>query len=234
MIDFTATTSRILLETFKSFDFWWLIIKNIILPMFLGLLGGAFIEFKFKIIRKTKFKIVNKTKEIIKIKNKTDKSKKLWVLNFFSNNLFTFKDKTKKEDDKSNEDFRQLIMSEKPRGPLATNQIRICKQVTSITEDNSYKFDPESLYEKAVREKNKNGVTAATMDYYQLFNKIANELSNIAKDKGAGTQIDNLIYLVNGLYEMLNKSEDEKILKRQFDDCEEAISLVLAKIYDPN
>lgn len=183
-------------------------------------------------IRRHTLNIVSRTKN--RIKQSIKISKTLWIFNLFNNWSFNFGD-TRKAVDESKEDFRQEIVSEAPQSPLGPIQITICEQVASITEvHNIKKFDPKPLYEEAVREKNSNGVESAAIKYYQLFNKITGVLENIAVEKNAKTQIENLIFVVGGLGEMLNKPTEQKVLRMQFNDCERATLSVLAIIYEPN
>lgn len=195
-----------------------------------GILLSAILD-----VRKYTLNIIFKATN--RIKQNIDTSKKLWIFNLFNNwNFNIFRDIKKAINESEREDFRQPIEpSASPPSPLNPNQITICKQITSITEVHSLnKFDPKDLYEDAVRERNSNGVESAAIKYYQLFHKIIRVLENIAVEKNAKTQIENLIAVVRGLDEMINKPIDPEALRRQFASCEKATLSVLAIIYEPN
>jgi len=185
-------------------------------------------------VRNHTLNFISKTKSYIN--QNISVSKKSRIVNFFPNwNFSIFGDARKSINELGREDFRQKIVPEIPQGLLKPQQITICKQVASITTAQIFdKFDPEDLYEDAVKEKNFHGAEAAAIKYCQLFNKIVRVLENIAVEKNAKTQIDNLITVVAGLVEMIEKPVDPEVLRKQLDSCEKATLSLLAIIYEPN
>ena len=193
---------------------------------------GAILSAVFD-LRNRSLKIISKTKTCIKQSKKiSNKNKKTSFLNNWFNNCNFFTKANKSS--KSNEDLRQdIIRQEAPLSPLTPRQIAICERIAKITEIYSKKYDPKSLYEKAVREKNINGVESAALNYFELFNKIVTVLQNIAVEKNAKIQIENLIAVVEGLYEMLDNPTDQDTLERQFTSCEGATLKLIVIIHEP-
>jgi len=181
----------------------------------LGIILGAIFD-----VRKRTISIVSKT---------TNNIKELHIVSYFFNHC-NFGGGKKIEDD-SNKDFRQKIMLNKPSSLLSPKQIKICEQIYRITKENSNEsFDFREEYENAIKEKNSHGVDVATINYYQLFGKIVIKLKYIAEDKNAKTEIINLEFVVNGLFEMIEQQVDPERLKIQIKDCESAITRLLAKL----
>lgn len=193
-----------------------------------GVLISALLDIRGHIL-----KIVLKKRTHIKQNIKTiKKSRKFNGFNNWFNNWFSG---TKKRSDEPKEDFRQKIVSETSQSPLTPNENKICNQILSITEVYHLdKLDLGPLYKKAVKEKYTNGVQSAALEYYQLFNRIIKALQDIAIEKGAKTEIGNLITVVNGLSEMLNNSTEDEELRLQFNSCEKATLNILKIIHEPN
>jgi len=202
--------------TSEEYNFYKFFIEAII--VFAGFLlgGGAgiYVESRWHISSRINARFTQKVRII----------KKLRIYNFFSNWSINFNG-TRKAVDKSKKDIRQSLEPSTPLKILNPNQVSICSKVTEFSKAHtSQEFNPQSSYEKAVREHNTpRGIEVAAREYHQLFNEILNIISNYAISNGAEKQIEALVFLVRGLGDMLQKPTDKNKLREQVRECEMAI-----------
>lgn len=115
-------------------------------------------------------------------------------------------------------------------GPLSRKQKEICQRVKRVSAQHSESIDPQLLYEKAIKELNLGEIELAAGTHTQLFRKIISALEGVAISNNASSEISNLITVTNGLQQMIQNQATSDELKKQIDDCERTVFVLLTKM----
>ena len=175
-------------------------------------------------------------KHIINIKVKLKKTiisqTILKSFNFFSHNT---KITINELNNFNKNDFRQEINSISIVDLISSEQLLISTQIKNIIRATQQSiFDPQQIYESAIKEMHRKNYSAAHVYYCQLFKRIILISETLAIYKEAQIKMDNLKSAVERLIGMINIQSQTKITKfiKQVAVCDKAILALLLIIYD--